>query len=132
MSPTRSLLLLALFAVSTSTNAFAPQSSLARSSVVLRADALEVVEDSSSEDDPFDAYKPTSEQTTIAFKDFAVGSGYTVGDEDAQLLKLKYTATFIDPKPGYQFDQSESFVCKTGQNKILPGFEEGLKVCNTS
>lgn len=125
MSPTRSLLLLALFAVS-STSAFAPQSSLARSSVVLRADALEVVEESSPED-PFDAYKPTSEQTTVAFKDFSIGSGYMVGDEDAQLLKLKYTATFIDPKPGYQFDQSESFVCKTGENKILPGFEEGLK-----
>jgi hypothetical protein len=91
---------------------------------------LEVVDESAALD-PFDAYMPTEAQTEVAFKDTLVGSGYTVGEKETQVLSLKYTAIFIDndstrkPKP---FDFSENFVCKTGSNAILPGYEEGLAV----
>jgi len=89
---------------------------------------LEVVDDDEgAPEDPFEAYQTTGEQTTVVFKDTLVGSGYAVGDEESQQLRLSYKATFLDPKPGYQFDFSEGFVCKTGENKVLPGFEEGLK-----
>ena len=124
MPATRSLLFAALLAVgaTTSTQAFAPTQTLTRQSA--RFDALEVVD----ETDPFDAYEPTEEQRTVVFKDFKLGSGYTVGEEPSQQLSIKYTATFLEPNAGAKFDFSENFVCKTGQNKILPGFEEGLKV----
>lgn len=134
MFATRSLSLLVLIAASTTTNtlAFAPPSSLPQTVVAARQQsplfsALEVV-DENEETDPFEAYKPVPEQTTVVFKDSKIGSGYTVGELESQQLKIKYTATFLDPKPGSQFDQSESFICKTGASKILPGFEEGLKV----
>lgn len=91
-----------------------------------RFSALEVVDENASED-PFENYQTTEEQRTVEFKDFKIGSGYTVGDEPEQQLVLKYTATFLEPNPGGKFDFSESFVCKLGQNKVLPGFEEGLK-----
>lgn len=133
MFATRSLSLLVLIAASTTTNtlAFAPPSSLPQTVVAARQQsplfsALEVV-DENEETDPFEAYKPVPEQTTVVFKDSKIGSGYTVGELESQQLKIKYTATFLDPKPGSQFDQSESFICKTGASKILPGFEEGLK-----
>jgi hypothetical protein len=128
MSVTRSLLLVALIAVSASTTqAFAPPSrQLTQQSAALFA--LEVV-DEDAPADPFDAYQTTSEQMTVAIKDTKAGSGYTVGEQESQQLKIKYTATFLEPNPGKQFDFSESFICKTGQKKILPGFEEGLKVC---
>lgn len=127
MSSTRSLLLVALLAIgaSTPTMAFAPASQLSRQSTARFA--LEVVDEDAS-DDPFEGYQTTEEQRTVAFKDTKIGSGYTVGDEPEQQLKIKYKATFLEPNPGAQFDFSENFICKTGQNKILPGFEEGLKV----
>jgi len=126
ISATRSLLLVALVAASaTKTLAFAPLSQVSRTQPS-GLFALEVV-DEDAPVDPFKAYQTTEDQRTVAFKDYRIGSGYTVGEKEAQQLKLKYTATFLDPNPGAQFDQSETFICKTGQNKILPGFEEGLK-----
>jgi len=123
----RSLLLLALLAASTTTtSAFAPSSSLGqvvRQQQLSPLFALEVVE----EDDPFEAYETTAEQTTVVVKDTEVGTGQAVDASESQQLKLKYTATFLEPNPGAQFDFSESFICKTNANKILPGFEEGLK-----
>lgn len=133
MTATRSLLLVALAAASTTkTLAFAPPStSLKQSKTALFA--LEVVDDDEgAPEDPFEAYQTTEEQTTVVFKDTLVGSGYAVGGEESQQLRLAYKATFLDPKPGYQFDFSEAFVCKTGENKVLPGFEEGLKVRRNS
>jgi len=126
MPVTRSLLLVALIAVGASTTqAFAPPSrQLKQQSAALFA--LEVV-DEDAPADPFDAYQTTAEQMTVAIKDTKAGNGYTVGEQESQQLKLKYTATFLEPNPGAQFDFSENFICKTGQNKILPGFEEGLK-----
>mmetsp|Transcript_5464 Transcript_5464/g.11271 ORF Transcript_5464/g.11271 Transcript_5464/m.11271 type:complete len:208 (-) Transcript_5464:154-777(-) len=126
ISTTRSLLLVALLAT---TQAFAPTTHLSqqqRQQQSARFDALEVVDDSAPED-PFKAYQPTAEQRAVVFKDTKIGSGYTVGDEPSQQLKIKYTATFLEPNPGSKFDFSENFICKTGQSKILPGFEEGLK-----
>lgn len=126
MPAARSLLLVALATASaTTTLAFAPPSSQLNRQQSARF-ALEVVDEDAPKD-PYDAYQTTSEQTTVAFKDFSIGSGYTVGEEPSQQLKMKYTATFLEPNPGAQFDFSENFICKTGQNKILPGFEEGLK-----
>ena len=134
VSTTRSLLLVALLAT---TQAFAPTTHLSqqqqqqqqrqRQQQSARFDALEVVDDSAPED-PFAAYQPTAEQRAVVFKDSKIGSGYTVGDEPSQQLKIKYTATFLEPNPGAKFDFSENFICKTGENTILPGFEEGLKV----
>lgn len=130
MSATRSLLLVvALAAASASkTLAFAPPSTsrVRQESTPLFAAGLEVVDEDAPKD-PFDAYETTAEQTVVAIKDTFVGSGYTVGEEPSQQLTVKYKATFLDPNPGAQFDQSEGFICKTGQNKILPGFEEGMK-----
>ena len=129
MPVTRSLLLVALIAVGASTTqAFAPPSRQLKQQSSVARFALEVV-DEDAPADPFDAYQTTSEQTTVAIKDTKAGNGYTVGEQESQQLKLKYTATFLEPNAGAQFDFSENFICKTGQNKILPGFEEGLKVC---
>jgi len=95
---------------------------------------LEVVDDESSEEDatplsPFDAYLPTETQIEVAYKDTLVGSGYTVGEKEKQVLTIKYTAIFIDndsTRKPKSFDFAENFVCKTGSNGILPGYEEGL------
>ena len=137
MSATRSALLLVAFiaASATTTLAFAPpsttQTQLNRQQQQQQQQsarfALEVVDDDAPED-PFDAYQTTEEQKTVLFKDFEIGSGYTVGEQPEQQLVIKYTATFLEPNPGAKFDFSENFVCKMGQGKILPGFEEGLKV----
>ena len=97
---------------------------------------LEVVDDESSGEDatplsPFDAYLPTETQTEVAYKDTLVGSGYTVGEKEKQVLTIKYTAIFIDndsTRKPKSFDFAENFVCKTGSNGILPGYEEGLAV----
>ena len=125
MLATRSVLLIALFTVS-STLAFAPPS-LKQSSRKSAIFSLEVV-DEDAPLDPFDSYSPSPEQTEVAFKDTLIGGGKTVSDEESQQLKIKYKATFLDPNPGAQFDFSDNFLCKTGQNKVVPGFEEGLKV----
>ena len=132
----RSLFLVALIAACASTKvlAFAPPSSKLHPSRQQQQSALfslEVVDEDASED-PFDAYQTTAEQRTVAFKDTFVGNGYTVGEQPNQQLKVKYKATFLEPNPGAQFDFSESFICKMEQNKILPGFEEGMKVCPRS
>jgi len=91
---------------------------------------LEVVDESSDATlSPFDAYLPTDTQIEVAFKDTLVGSGYTVGEKETQVLSIKYTAIFIDndsTRKSKPFDFSENFVCKTGSNAILPGYEEGL------
>lgn len=129
MSSTRSLLLVALLAIGASTTttlAFAPTSPQVSRQQQTARFALEVV-DEDAENDPFEGYQTTEEQRTVATKDTKIGSGYTVGDEPEQQLKIKYKATFLEPNAGAQFDFSENFICKTGQNKILPGFEEGLK-----
>ena len=133
MPATRSVLVVALVAASaTTTCAFAPPASQLRQQSGLFASGLEVVDENASEQDPFDAYQTTDAQTTIAIKDNKIGTGYTVGEEESQQLTVKYKATFLEPNPGKQFDKSEGFICKTGQNKILPGFEEGMKVCTGS
>ena len=92
-------------------------------------------DESSGEDatplSPFDAYLPTETQIEVAYKDTLVGSGYTVGEKEKQVLTIKYTAIFIDndsTRKPKSFDFAENFVCKTGSNGILPGYEEGLAV----
>ena len=131
MPSNRSLLLVALVAAIAATNVlgFAPPSSKLHPPREQQSAlfALEVVDEDAPQD-PFDAYQTTPEQTTVAFKDTLMGSGYTVGDQPKQQLKVKYRATFLEPNPGAQFDQSEAFICKMDSNKILPGFEEGMKV----
>lgn len=131
MTTFRSLFLVALVAACASTKvlAFAPPSSklhLSQHQQQSALFALEVV-DEDAPADPYDDYKTTAGQTTVAFKDTAVGSGYTVGEVPNQQLKVKYKATFLEPNPGAQFDFSDSFICKMDQKSILPGFEEGLK-----
>jgi hypothetical protein len=81
--------------------------------------------------DPFESYMPIETTIEVAYKDTFIGSGYTVGEKPTQVLTIKYTAIFIDNDPTRKvkpFDFSESFVCKTGSNAILPGYEEGLAV----
>jgi len=81
--------------------------------------------------DPFESYMPIETTVEVAYKDTFIGSGYTVGEKPTQVLTIKYTAIFIDndtTRKVKPFDFSESFVCKTGSNAILPGYEEGLAV----
>lgn len=73
--------------------------------------------------DPFEAYQLTASQT-LAIKDTVVGTGAAV--ESGNLLTLKYTARFMEN--GKEFDKSDSYVCRVGKGKILPGFDEGLMV----
>ena len=62
----------------------------------LEAAPLEVVneEDGSASSDPFDTYTATKDQKSIATRDLSVGSGYTVGSDDSQLLKISFTSKF--------------------------------------
>lgn len=88
---------------------------------------LEVVED--GEADAFDSYVPNDEQKTIAIRDTKIGTGYTVGEADNQLLQLKFTAKFVDGKFTATIKEMdvESMVFKTGEERCLPGLEEGIQ-----
>lgn len=86
------------------------------------ANPLGVVSESTSVD-PFDVYEQNDSQA-LAVKDFVVGKGTTV--ESGNLLTLKYKARFL--ATGKQFDESESYVCRVGKGKIIPGFDQGLMV----
>jgi hypothetical protein len=96
--------------------------------VVAAASALPVEGTDAPDDnqDPFDNYQQSPEQTTVAIKDSVVGTGYLVGETPGQLLTVAYKGRFM--ADGKLFDQSDSFVCRLGKNKVLPGFEEGLMV----
>ncbi|KAL3807131.1 hypothetical protein ACHAXA_004243 [Cyclostephanos tholiformis] len=87
---------------------------------------LEVVEETSN---PFDSYKPTDEQKDIATKDTKIGSGYTVGEADAQLLEIKFTSKFVGGKFTANIKEFDvpSMVFKTGERRCLPGLEEGIQ-----
>ena len=88
---------------------------------------LEVVDETST--NPFDSYKPTEEQKDIAIKDTIIGSGYTVGEADAQLLEIKFTSKFVGGKFTANIKEFEtpSMVFKTGEQRCLPGLEEGIQ-----
>jgi hypothetical protein len=130
------LTFLCLVTLGGSALAFSPPSSMSarlHSSTTAVFSGLEVVDEVSDAAplSPFDAYMPTETQIEVAFKDTLVGSGYTVGEKETQVLSIKYTAIFIDndsTRKSKPFDFSENFVCKTGSNAILPGYEEGLAV----
>jgi hypothetical protein len=79
-------------------------------------------------EDPYELYEQSPNQQDVAIKDVVVGTGQSVEGEN-QLLTVKYSGTFMSNQQ--QFDQSKDFVCRTGKNTILPGFEKGLMVRNT-
>ena len=123
--------------------AFAPSSSIQRyqcsptkmnssPAAPLEAAPLEVVNEedgSAASSDPFDTYTATKDQKSIATRDLSVGSGYTVGSDDAQLLKISFTSKFVESKFTAnikEFDTND-MVFKTGEQRCLPGLEEGLK-----
>lgn len=113
----------------TGAGAFAPASSVQRYQTKMLS-SLEVVEDeTAAAADPYDAYETTFKQKKVATKDIKVGSGYTVGETDGQLLKIKYTAKLMDSK--YTADLKafniDGMVFKTGQQRCLPGLEEGIQ-----
>ncbi|OEU12533.1 hypothetical protein FRACYDRAFT_270390 [Fragilariopsis cylindrus CCMP1102] len=123
--------LVCLVAFGSSALAFSPPSSMSASRLHSATQTtktttslfvgLEVVDDESSGDD--------ATPLKVAYKDTLVGSGYTVGEKEKQVLTIKYTAIFIDndsTRKPKSFDFAENFVCKTGSNGILPGYEEGL------
>lgn len=87
---------------------------------------LEVVEETGS---PFDNYKPTDEQKEIAMKDTNIGSGYAVGAADNQLLEIKFTSKFVGGKFTANIKEFDvpSMVFKTGEQRCLPGLEEGIQ-----
>ncbi|KAL3761465.1 hypothetical protein ACHAW5_001395 [Stephanodiscus triporus] len=87
---------------------------------------LEVVDEISN---PFDSYTPTDDQKEIAIKDIKIGSGYTVGSEDAQLLQIKFTSKFVGSKFTANIKEFDvpSMVFKTGEQRCLPGLEEGIQ-----
>lgn len=90
--------------------------------------ALEVEEESSSAD-PYDSYRATSEQKTVAVKDIKTGSGYTVGEDDGQLLQIKFAAKFVEGKFTANLKDFDvpSMVFKCGEQRCLPGLEEGIQ-----
>lgn len=95
-----------------------------------QAGALEVVEDGSATSDPFESYQPTDEQKEVATKDTSVGSGYTVGEDEGQLLQIKYSAKFLgNPKFTSKIKEFDvpNMVFKTGEQRCLPGLEEGIQ-----
>ncbi|KAG7371638.1 FKBP-type peptidyl-prolyl cis-trans isomerase [Nitzschia inconspicua] len=85
---------------------------------------LEEVNTSKENDDPFDRYEQSQQQTTVAIKDRVEGTGMLV-EGDGQLLTVAYKGRFMES--GKQFDQSDNFVCRIGRNSVLPGFEDGLR-----
>mmetsp|Transcript_58070 Transcript_58070/g.64987 ORF Transcript_58070/g.64987 Transcript_58070/m.64987 type:complete len:230 (-) Transcript_58070:171-860(-) len=123
--------------LTTTTHAFAPPTMISRlqttkTTTTVFASGLEVVNDETDADkeskkDPFDMYQLTPEQTEVCIKDTKLGDpeAYTMGDKEKQVLTIAYKATFLED--GRRFDFAEDFVCKTGSDAILPGFEEGLK-----
>mmetsp|Transcript_10957 Transcript_10957/g.20039 ORF Transcript_10957/g.20039 Transcript_10957/m.20039 type:complete len:218 (-) Transcript_10957:33-686(-) len=116
--------------------AFAPMSSASSSiqrcqsaATMMNQMSLEVVDEEGAAADPFDSYRPTSEQKVIAVKDTSIGSGYTVGDDNSQLLQIKFTSKFVDGKFTSNIKEFDvpSMVFKTGEQRCLPGLEEGLR-----
>lgn len=91
--------------------------------------ALEVVEGEGTSTDPYDSYKATDEQTEVAIKDISTGSGYTIGDDDSQLLQISFNAKFVESKFTANIKEFEvpSMVFKTGEQRCLPGLEEGIQ-----
>lgn len=92
--------------------------------------ALEVVEeDESASGDPFDSYRASESQTVIATKDISTGSGYTIGESDNQMLEIKFQAKFVESKFTGKIKEFDvpSMVFKTGQERCLPGLEEGIQ-----
>mmetsp|Transcript_26766 Transcript_26766/g.56899 ORF Transcript_26766/g.56899 Transcript_26766/m.56899 type:complete len:223 (+) Transcript_26766:124-792(+) len=91
--------------------------------------ALDVVDEESATADPFDSYEATNKQKTIATKDIKIGSGYTVGSNDNQLLQIKFTSKFVDGKFTANIREFDvpSMVFKTGEQRCLPGLEEGIQ-----
>ena len=94
--------------------------------------ALEVVDDEGGNAaDPFDIYRASDAQKEIAIKDIKTGSGYTVGETDNQLLQIQFTAKFVEGQTKFsptikEFDVP-SMVFKTGEERCLPGLEEGIQ-----
>lgn len=98
------------------------------------AAALEVADEEGTATDAFDAYKPDGSQKEIATRDVTIGSGYTVGDDPNQTLQISFKARFVPgstearKRTSYIKDfDVESMVFKTGEQRCLPGLEEGLK-----
>jgi peptidylprolyl isomerase len=85
---------------------------------------LEIEEANPNDDDPFEAYQQSAQQTDVVMKDMVPGTGDVVQRDQKQLLTVAYKGRFM--ASGKQFDQSENFVCRMGKNSVLPGFEEGL------
>ena len=115
--------------LATGAGAFAPASSVHRFPTNMQS-SLEVVEDESAAPaDPYDAYETTFKQKKVATRDIKVGSGYTVGESEGQLLKLKYTAKLMDSKftADLKAFNVDGMVFKTGEQRCLPGLEEGIQ-----
>ena len=91
--------------------------------------SLEVVTEEGEAVDEYDAYETTFKQKKVATRDVKVGSGYTVGETDGQLLKIKYTAKLMDSKftADLKAFNVDGMVFKTGEQRCLPGLEEGIQ-----
>jgi len=93
---------------------------------------LQTVDDNANNSDPFESYDPSPSQRTIVTKDISVGSGSTVLDasssSSSQLLQIQYSAKLLNSKFTANLKQFEtpSMVFQTGEQRILPGLEEGI------
>lgn len=81
--------------------------------------SLEVVTEEGEAVDEYDAYETTFKQKKVATRDVKVGSGYTVGETDGQLLKIKYTAKLMDSKftADLKAFNVDGMVFKTGEQR---------------
>ncbi|KAL3795460.1 hypothetical protein HJC23_000818 [Cyclotella cryptica] len=96
------------------------------------APPLQTVDDDAANSDPFESYDPSPSQKTIGTKDVSLGSGSTVLDasssSSSQLLQIQYSAKLLNSKFTANLKQFEtpSMVFQTGEQRILPGLEEGI------
>lgn len=79
----------------------------------------------------FEAYEQLDSQTTLAYLDKVIG-GDNSQDEDettalnGKLVTVAYQARLM--ANGKQFDQSQGYVFRIGDGKVIPGWEQGIVV----
>ena len=125
-----------LFLLFSAVTGFAPagQKSHHRSAVQLRqmfdsAAEIEVVEeDEDDPSDPFSSYKPSSDQTDIAFTDIVIGTGEEVKPTGSQMVQISFETQTIDGRYAKQLKEFNitALTFKTGVGGIISGLEEGI------
>lgn len=79
---------------------------------------------SADDNDSFTNYQAVDDQP-LAFQDTVVGTGPEA--TDGTLIKVAYEGRFfMSTKP--RFDKGSGFVFKLGEGRVIPGWDQGVKV----